>query len=46
MLGYCIFPINVVALLNCALKSYQGLFIKFQLTLAGLIWASYCKSRV
>jgi hypothetical protein len=43
MLGYCIFPINISALLVITLRGFYGPMLKLLIVLGGFAWASYCK---
>lgn len=42
LLGYCLFPLNVVSLLTCIIGSWIPAFIKLLLVIVSLVWSSYC----
>ena len=43
LLGYCVFPLNVVSLLTCIIGSWIPPFIKLILVVLSLIWSTKCK---
>jgi hypothetical protein len=43
ILGYCLFPINIAALLVRILY-FLPIYIKMVIALAGFVWSSYCNS--
>ena len=42
LLGYCVFPLNVVSLLTCIIGSWIPPFIKLILVVLSLIWSTKC----
>jgi len=42
MLGYCIFPIVVSAIVTVSMKFFLPVWIKFIFVVAGVVWSSFC----
>ena len=43
VLGYCLFPLNVVAFINVFLSQVLPLFVKILFVGVGFAWSTYCK---
>ncbi len=43
LLGYCLFPLNIAALLNLLIGSFVHIAVKIVYVCIAFIWSSYCK---
>ena len=43
LLGYCLFPLNIAALLNLLIGSFVHITVKILYVSIAFIWSSYCK---
>jgi len=44
VLGYCVFPINIAALIVCLLKSLLPFIVKLIIVAVSFVWATFCKN--
>lgn len=43
LLGYCLFPLNVAALMNVLLNSFVHIAVKISYVAIAFLWSTYCK---
>ncbi len=44
LLGYCLFPLNIAAMLNVFLNPFVHIAVKITYVAVAFVWSTYCKS--
>lgn len=44
LLGYCLFPLNIAAMLNVFLNPFVHIAVKITYVVVAFVWSTYCKS--
>ena len=43
LLGYCLFPLNLAAIINLGIGQSVGILVKLAYVGVAFVWSTYCK---